>query len=123
MLTSLFSDYYDDYKIFGISKYDYIYLIILIESIENIGNRMINSIYFNAENYNRFIYLIDKVISNWLSNFDYIDKNQFKLNFLSKLKSHLAFLAYKFRHNFKLITISLCTIISNIHKLELKINQ
>lgn len=117
-LISLFSDFHDDYEILGVCKYDYHFLIFLIKLIAELIEQLIDKKRIRPENFLRFIYVLDKIVSNWLGIANVIDKSQFNRKFLSTTKQQLAILVGACKEKYKLISISLSTILSNLDRLE-----
>ena len=117
-LIALFSDYYDNYRIDGICKYDYLFLISLIELINELTNRLIIENEIKSENYYRLIYLMDKITSNWLDLVNNIDKRQFNRQFLFTLRNQLTLIASSCKNNFKLISLLVSTVTANIRQIE-----
>lgn len=117
-LITLFSYSYDDRLVFGICRYDYSFLCILIRAISGLIYKLIKENAVRPDNFCRLIYLLDRMISNWLDIFETIkDTQQYKRNFLDKLKNQLCLLVDQCKVRYRLVSLTLSTIVVNLIKL------
>lgn len=118
-LISLFSYFYDDLTIYGICEYDYLFVSKLTKMIQElISKKLIRNNEIRPENLYRLIYLLDKIVSNWLDIINESIKDQYKKDFLYNLRNSLILRATFCKNEYKLISLSFATIVSNIRQIE-----
>ena len=117
-LISLFSHFYDDPKIYGICKYDKLFLCRLMSRLEGQTNQMVSQGNVEPANYYRLIYLLDKMMSNWLDNLSDQNSKEYDRELLFEVRNHLIMLSETCKNHFKLITLALCTIVANISQIQ-----
>lgn len=118
-LMAIFSDFYDDPIRYGICKYDKLFLAKLMNQLMKQTQQMTsqNDVQ-RPENYYRLVYLLDKMIGNWLQMFDQSTAQQYDKDLLFEIRNHLILLSEACKDHYKLVSLTLCTIVGNICQIE-----
>lgn len=118
-LLAIFSDFNDDPLQHGICPYDKLFVSKvmhrLMRQTQQMGKQ--NDVE-RAENYYRLVYLMDKMIRNWLDAFKETSAQQYDMELLFEVRNHLILLSEACKDQYKLVSLALSTIVGNIVQIE-----
>lgn len=117
-LLALFSHFYDDSTIYGICKYDKLFLTKLMARLMEQTQRMVCQNEVEPENYYRLIYLMDKMMVNWKDAYTEATARQYDMDLLSDIRNTLVLLSESCKNHYKLVSLAMCTIVGNIAQIE-----